>query len=249
MRTSMLLSSAICFLLFAVLSFAQQRIPAGTILPLELNSTVKSNKSKTGQKITAHIMQDVPLPGSRRIRAGAKVIGVVVRARPATATQKAEVTIRFDRVVVGKKEFPVTTNLRALASMLDVSQAQVPEMGPDRGTPSYWWTTNQIGGQVNYHGNGLITEGNDVVGHSTDGGVLARISSSPRAHCRDGFTGDDQLQALWLFSSDACGVYDYGDVVLKHAGRTDPRGEIMLQAARGNVNLRSGSGLLLRVNP
>src|SRR5579871_5766239 len=98
-------------------------------------------------------------------------------------------------------------------------------------------------------GQGVITEGNDVVGHSAEDGVLARVSSSSRGRCRDGFAGNDRLQALWVFSSDACGIYDYGEVILKHAGRSDPRGVITLQADRGNVNLRSGSGLLLRVIP
>jgi len=249
MKRSMLPPTAICFFLFATLSFAQQRIPAGTILPVQLNLTVKSNKSKPGQKITARIMQDVPLPGRHRIPIGAKVAGEVVSVVPQSPPHRGELTIRFDKVMTGKQEVPVITNLRALASMMDVFEAQVPDTGSDRGTPWYWRTTEQIGGQVNYHGQGVITEGNDVVGHSTEDGVLARASSSSRGRCRDGFAGNDRLQALWVFSSDACGIYDYGEVILKHAGRSDPRGVITLQADRGNVNLRSGSGLLLRVIP
>lgn len=250
MRKSMLVLPALFAFafLFTTALFAQETFPAGTILPVQLNSTVKSNHGNPGKKISGRIMQDVPLPGGGHIRAGTKVIGEVVSVKPGSPTQKAELTLRFDKLMIGKKEIPVTTNLRALASLMDVSEAQVPEMGADRGTPPNWWTTDQIGGQLNYHGHGVITEGGEVVGHSTDDGVLARVSADSRANCRDGVAGNDQLQALWVFASNACGLYGYGDLVLKHAGRTDPKGEITLESAHGDVHVRSGSGMLLRVN-
>jgi hypothetical protein len=125
-----------------------------------------------------------------------------------------------------------------------VSQAQVPESGPDRGTPAYIWTTDLIGGQVNYHGGGVITQGNEIVGHSAPDGVLVRPGNIPGTQCRD---DGDGLQAFWVFSSFACGIYDYDDLALVHAGRSHPRGEITIQATKGNVNLHSGSGMLLRV--
>jgi hypothetical protein len=131
-----------------------------------------------------------------------------------------------------------------MASMMAVSEAQVPESGPDRGTPSYIWTTDLIGGQVNYHGGGVITQGNEIVGHSTPDGVLVHPSTAPDAPCH---SDGDQLQAFWVFSSFACGIYDYGHLSLTHAGRTEPRGEFRIQAAKGNVNLQSGTGMLLRV--
>jgi hypothetical protein len=52
---------------------------------------------------------------------------------------------------------------------------------------------------------------------------------------------------LWVFSSDACGLYDFSNVTLTHAGRTNPVGEITLESRKGDFNIPSGSGLLLRV--
>lgn len=236
----------VSFFAFSIAAYAdsQVAIPAGTVLPVQLNSTVKSNKARSGEKITAEIMQDVPLPGGARIPRGTKVIGHVVAATPASATAKGELSLRFDTVAMKTQKVPVTTHVRAIASMMAVSQAQVPEFGPDRGTSSYIWTTDLIGGQVNYHGGGLITQGNEVVGHSTPDGVLVHASRTADAPCHN---DGDQLQAFWVFSSFACGVYDYGDLTLIHWGRTHPSGEITLQSAKANVNLHSGSGMLLRV--
>lgn len=226
--------------------FGQETIPAGTILPVQLSRSVKSDKAKVGHTIAARIMQDVPLPGGKRIPAGANVLGRIESVTAADASHPAEVSLRFDTIVVHKQRIPVTTNLRTLASMMEVAEAQVPDTGPDRGTPENWWTTEQIGGQMNYHGNGLITEGSEAVGHSTDHGVLAR--PTPRDGCRGAVAGNEQLQAMWVFASGACGFYGYDNLVLKHAGRTDPDGIISIAAVRGNFNLRAGSGMLLRVN-
>lgn len=235
-------------LAFPALSYADSKfaiaIPAGTVLPVQLSSSVKSNSARTGQKIIGEIMQDVPLPAGSRIPRGAKVVGHVVAAFPANSSRKAEVSLRFEAIITKQHRLAIATHLRAIASMMAVSDAQVPDFGPDRGTPPNFWTTDLTSDQVDYRGGGPITQGNEVVGYSTPGGVLLRASAIPGSRCHN---DGERLQAFWLFSSYACGVYDYGDLVLVHAGRTEPRGQITIRTPKGNVNLRSGSGLLLRV--
>ncbi len=228
--------------------FAQNTIPAGTILPVALNSSLNSRKVKPGQVITARVMQDVPLSPGSTIHAGAKVIGRVIDVKPANGGGGAQISFRFDTLVVSKRRIPIITNSRALASMMAVEAAQLPESGPDRGTSQNAWTTDQIGGEVVYRGGGPVADGLRSVGEPTYGGVLVHVSAKPGSPCRGEIEGNDRLQALWVFSSDACGVYDFADLAIVHAGRTDPVGEITLASDKGEVNVRAGSGMLLRVN-
>jgi len=228
--------------------FAQNTIPAGTIVPVALNSSLNSRKVKPGQVITARVMQDVPLSPGSTIHAGAKVIGRVIDVKPANGGTGAQVSFRFDTLVVSKRRIPIITNLRALASMMAVEAAQLPESGPDRGTSQNAWTTDQIGGEVVYRGGGPVADGLRSVGEPTYGGVLVHVSAKPGSPCRGEIEGNDRLQALWVFSSDACGVYDFAGLAIVHAGRTDPVGEITLASDKGELNIRAGSGMLLRVN-
>ena len=235
----------ITLILFATQLSAQNSIPAGTILPVQLNSSLNSRKLSTGQVITARVMQDVPLSSGSKIRAGAKVIGHVTAVKRANG---AQVSLRFDTLVAGHHKVLITTDLRALASMMAVEEAQIPAFGPDRGTSENAWTTEQIGGEVVYRGGGPVANGLQFVGKPAPNGVLVQVSSRPGSECR-GDSGDnnDRLQALWVFSSDACGTYGFANLVIAHAGRTNPAGEIILAADHGYVNVRGGSGMLLRV--
>jgi hypothetical protein len=235
-------------LLVAAGSLAQDAIPVGTILPIQLNSSLRSNKARPGQMISGRVMQDVPLTAHSRIPGGAKVMGHVVAVRPATDGKPAEMSVRFDTVVMRKQRIPVTTNLRAMATMMDIDEAQIPPTGPDHGTPSYIWPTHQIGGEVAYGGGGVVSHGSYIVGHSVPYGVMVHASARPGSPCRADVGGNNRPQALWLFSSDACGLYDFPNLILAHAGRSDPVGEITLVSQKGDVNVRAGSGMLLRVN-
>lgn len=226
--------------------FAENVIPAGTILPLQPNTSLNSKKTKPGQVVTARLMQDVPLPSGARLRAGSKAVGRVLDVVEASNGSGAKLSLRFDTLEVSGRRIPMTTNLRALASMMEIEDAQIPKTGPDHGTPENWWTTVQIGGDVVYRGGGPVTEGLQVVGTPAPNGVLDRIASQPGTKCRGDMDGNDQPQALWVFSADACGIYGFHDLTIVHAGRSNPVGQITVASERSNFDVRSGSGFLLR---
>jgi hypothetical protein len=224
----------------------QLAIPPGTILPIRVGS-LSSEKSKPGDPIRARIMQDVPLENGSRLRAGSTVLGHIVDVTSAASGKNAAVTLKFDTVVEGKTSIPVLTNLRSLASLLEVESAQTPPIGPGESDVYDWLTTVQVGGEVVYGKGGEVYNGNRVVGRSTYNGVLAEVTPNADARCRGPIDGNDRPQAFWVFSSDACGDYGFPSLTISHFGRSDPRGEIVLVSEHGPVKIRSGSGMLLRV--
>lgn len=223
-------------------------IPAGTILPVKINHGFTSKDAKTGQSITARVMQDVPLPNGRKIPAGAKVIGTVLSSSPARSGTGGRISARFDQLELHHRRIPIVTDLRALASFMEVNYAGVPETTIGFGTPYVWATTRLIGGDEKYGVGSVVTDQDSkTVGIGLDGGVLVHVRGKPGTKCRGPLDGEDHLQALWVFSSDACGVYGMLGTTISHAGRTEPVGEFELSAEKGEVKVRSGSGALLRV--
>ena len=245
MKKMLLLLSV--FALSAVLA-AQASAPAGTILPVTLRSSLDANHCRPGQQVTAKVAQDVPLYNGSKIKAGTRVLGEVVAVTPAENSHPATISLRFDRVEIGGQTVRLSTDLRALASPMEVDSAQEPTAGMDRGSMPLWnETTEQIGGDVVYRGGGPVANGLETVGTPVYDGVLARVSSSPGEPCRGPIAGNNNPQALWVFSHDACGVYGY-DAVITSAGRAEQEGRIVLASKKGDLKIRSGSGLLLRVD-
>jgi len=223
-------------------------VPPGTVLPVRLNGGFSSKNARAGQAISGRIMQDVPLPGGGKIPAGAKASGKIVSVTAAGASGGAQISFRFDKLEFDHRRSAMVSNLRAMASPLEIEFAQLPEWSPDYGTPYHWANTQLVGGGEKYGVGGPVTDqGSNPVGEGVWGGVLVHVRAQPGMKCRGALDAEDRLQALWVFSADACGVYGMPGVTIAHAGRTEPVGEIILAAESGEIKVRSGSGMLLRV--
>jgi hypothetical protein len=244
LRISTLLST----LLLMAATFVAQEIPAGTVIPVMLQTTLDAGKARTGQTISARVMQDVPLSPQSRIRAGSKLIGQVVEVVSSGTTSGSRIVLSFDRLRMGDRDVSVTMSLRALASMMAVFNAQLPTNAiDDYGTSPSDWATVQIGGAGVYRGDGTVVSYGQLVGKATASGeVTAKLIASRERGCRGAVDGDDQEQALWLFSPSACGTYGLAGLRIVQTGTRDPVGKIILESDK-NVHLAAGSGLLLRV--
>jgi hypothetical protein len=222
--------------------YAQARIPDGTILPVQLNTTI-SSKNKAGDPISARITQDVPLPEGQKIPERSTVFGTISGIGPAATGRGITVHLRFNTLKVHGSTMPISTGLRAIANMMDVDQAQVPIFGADRGTPRSAWTTVQVGGDVVYRGGGPVKGESGVAGKPVyPDGVLDELTANPDRGCD---AANNRPQALWVFSSNACGTYGFRHLKIGHNGTTAPKGEIVLTSTRDKLKLRSGCGLLL----
>jgi hypothetical protein len=228
---------------------AQAVIPAGTVLPVVLDSSMDARSSKPGQLLTAKIMQDVQLNHSAKLKAGTRVLGKVLAVTPASSSAPATLALHFDRIE--GQATPIWIGLRALASPLEVKQAETQISGYDRNVPPPWGQTlTQIGGDVVYRGEGKVLRGLELVGTSVYAGgwgVLSRVSSNSEGNCPGPVEGNNKPQALWVFSHDACGIYGY-EAIITDAGRANAEGKIVLASVTGDLKIRKGSGMLLQVN-
>ncbi len=239
----------VCFV-FLLTTVAAQEIPPGTVLPVMLGSTLDARRAKPGQTIKARLMQNVRLPSGSDIPAGATVTGRVLEVAASGKTQNSRIALAFDRIAFRGNVYRLSTNLRAIASIMAVFDAQLPTSNfDDYGTSTSDWTTIQVGGDAVYRGDGtVVSPYSEIVGKSSDyGAVTAKLKAMPEAACRGEVEGNEHAQALWVFSTSACGVYGFRDLRITHAGRTNPLGQVILESD-GNLHVTNGSGFLLRVD-
>jgi hypothetical protein len=221
-------------------------IPAGTILPISMTSSLRSDKDRPGAPVTATLMQDVLLGEGVTLPKGSKVMGHVLEVSRSQPGSEASISFLFDKVQFGSRTISVATNLRALASAMAVSATRTPKANNDNAST---WSYVQIGGdQVSYGQDGPVALGSEVVGKYTSQGALAYLTADLGTECRSAIDGNNRPQSFWVFSSRACGVYWSGDVKILHAGRTDPVGQITLVSEGKTVSVGKGSGMLLRVD-
>ncbi len=225
-----------------------QPIQPGTVLPVMSSNTLDAVKSKPGDKISGKLMQRIMLSSGQFIPVGARVEGEVVEASPPQGTAPARLQVRFYRIVFRDQRLPITASLRALASMQDVFDAQLPWNAiDDFGTSSSDWSTVQVGGAAVYRGDGTVRSAMEIVGKTTDSGaVTAKLMPASKQGCPGNPANDDREQSLWVFSPWACGAYGFADLTIRHHGTTPPIGTIEMTAPVP-FRVMGGSGWLLRV--
>lgn len=222
-------------------------LPVGTILPVSLDKTLSADNAQAGQEIEGEIMQDVPLEGRDKIHMKSHVSGTIVSIAPAGSGAGTQVSLRFDKIDNHGEIISVATSLRAIASYQAVKSAQAP-LNSSPGTPSGWADTVLIGGDVRYGDGGeVVNRQKQKVGKGVSGGVLVHVSAQSGSGCDGPINDDESLQALWVFSSDACGVYGLPGIEISHNGKTAPLGVITLRFQGSETKLEESAGMLLRV--
>jgi hypothetical protein len=220
-------------------------IPAGTILPVSLNSDLRSDKNGSGTAIIATTMQDVPLGRGETLRKGSMLTGHVVEViTTGRGSDESKISFQLDHVRLGNQTIPITTTLRAVASRSEVSAAT-----PELTSSEYADNTIEIGGdQISYGEGAPVMVGSQVVGKYTSQGVLATVDQDLGTPCRVTIDSHAHPQAFWLFSVNACGAYGFGDLRILQSGRTESPGEITLASSRKAVKVDKGSAMLLSVD-
>ena len=229
-------------LLCSATTLAAQNLPAGTALPVMLNSTLKSKDTKAGERIEGKLMQQLLLPSGLKIKSGSHVTGHVVSDDLTGAVW--HITLMFDSLQDEGRTIPLNVAVLAIAATESVFQAKTPIDAVSTYESSYGWTTKQVGGDVVFRGRGYIASPEGKVGRWTGGGARGKLT--PAGDCPPADV-NEQEQALWVFSTTACGVYGFEKLKLTQSGGTAPIGQITLESDK-DILVRSGSGWLLVVN-
>ena len=227
-----------------VLVIPAKEIPVGTVIPVMLSSSLNAAKDKPDKKLQGRVMQEVRLPSGERIREGSRIIGRVVNIT--RGSSGSSIVVRFEAIQEQGPTASVKTSLLALASMASVHDAQLPISLNSDVDPVSQWVTRQVGGDVVRRGWGKVGSSDGVFGTWVgESSVLIRLTPNPNAGCSGG-PGYDREQAVWIFSSAACGTYGLSDLTIARSGGISPPGDIVLTSSR-NVAIRGGSGWLLIV--
>src|SRR5215831_13831019 len=237
-----LITFAIALLLLPIA--ASDKVPVGTVIPIMLSSSLNAAKDKPDMRLEGRVMQEITLPSGIKIREGAQIFGHTVSV--SKGSSGASVTVKFNAIQNEGQRIPVTTGLLALASMAFVNDAQRPVSVNSDMDPDTQWVTRQVGGDIVKRGWGKVFSSGGIEGRWMGGSSVAiKLTPNAQAGCSGG-PGYDHEQAMWIFSSAACGTYGLSDVKIASSGVTKPIGEIGLSSNR-NINIRGGSGWLLIV--
>jgi hypothetical protein len=221
-----------------------QQIPAGIAVPIQIKTGLNSENDAAGKKIVGQVMQDVPLPGGGKIKEKATVIGHVLQVNK-SGPAGARIVVSFDTIEKDDHDVPIKASLLAVASSMEISQAQSPINSTSNMDSTSQWTTRQVGGDIVRRGWGKAGSSGGVEGKWINGtAVVIKLTPRPEAGCPGGGEGYELEQAVWVFSSAACGTYGLSDISIAHTGATSRIGQIELKSSKKLV-IRSGSGWLL----
>jgi len=94
----------------AAIPMREVTIPAGTKLPVTLDTTVGSDVSRVEERVTAHLTRPLVLDGVTVLPAGSRVGGVVTDAtRSGKVKGRAHVAVRFDSVTAHDDRYRIET--------------------------------------------------------------------------------------------------------------------------------------------
>lgn len=231
-------------ILYSAAFLGAQTLPAGTALPVMLSSSLNAKSAKPNQKIEGKLMQEVALPGGAKLKSGSHVTGhVIAVSRPKSSGSR--IVVQFDQLQDERQTIALNVSLRALAASQNVFQAGLPVDASSTTESSVEWVTKQVGGEIVFRGRGYVASDKGKVGVWSGSGVWGKLAASGDCAVDD---SSNPQQALWIFSTTACGLYGLEHTKLDQSGLTPPLDQIAFSSDK-DIDIRGGSGWLLVTNP
>ena len=88
------------------------QVPAGTVITVQLTSTLSSHSSRTGDNFEATLISDIKTDSGTLLERGAVVTGRVIKSkRPRRSSEKAELEVELANVEIGGRARPLKTTI------------------------------------------------------------------------------------------------------------------------------------------
>jgi len=210
------------------------RIAPGSVIPVQLTTTVDAKKAKTGDQISAKVTQDLKAgSGQVIVPKDTKVIGHVTEVQASNKEQKeSQLAISFDHAVTKNGEemtLPMSIQAIIAPSALNAGNNSAPT--PDAGAPIESQNTGPMspGNRSGMSSNSYPQSPNPPM---PGGGGTTGEQSGTSPH--QPITGNTQ------------GVVGISHLTLSQAS-SGTQGSVV-SSEKGNVKLESGTLMLLKVN-
>jgi hypothetical protein len=202
------------------------RIAPGSVILVQLTTTIDTKKAKPGDPVTAKVTKDLKAAnGELLIAKNTKVVGHVTEARAWSKEQKeSEVGIAFDHAVTKDGDMKLPMSIQAI-------------IGPAPSSPSF-------GGGGGYDPPGPATGGGTMTSPMSGRAPLSGPSQPPTPPLP---TGGTDAQTRPPITGNTQGVVGMPDLKLEAHAQSGSLGSVV-SSEKSNVKLESGTVMLLRVN-
>ena len=210
------------------------RIAPGSVIPVQLTTTIDAKKAKPGDPVTATVSMDLKTNGGEVIvPKDTKIMGHVTEAQARSKEQKeSQVGIAFDRAVLKDGEIPLPMSIQAVIAP---PSKDANNSGGGQGAPATGGNTatSPMGGGRSASAGGA--------------GQTQPSSTAPNAVPTGGTDNQQQGSARPQITGNTQGVIGISNLKLE-AGQNATQGSV-LSSEKNNVKVESGTMLLLKVNP
>jgi hypothetical protein len=210
---------------------ATPRIAPGSVIPVQLTTTVDAKKAKTGEQVTAKVTQDLKTStGMMLMPKDTEIVGHITEAQARNKQEKeSQVGIVFDHAVInnGSVSYPLS-----IQAVISPQVLQNPNNGNSGNAgaapiPSSMPSSQMPGGASRGMG----------------GGQAAPANAPPAESVPETSGGGSQRPQI---TSHTQGIVGFSHMKLETP--TNPAQPSVVSSEKGNVKLEDGTLMLLRVN-
>jgi hypothetical protein len=204
------------------------RIPAGSVIPVELLKTIDAKKAKSGDEVTARVTQDMRnRAGNLVVSKDTKILGHVTEAQARSKQQKeSHLTIVFDHAVLKNGEQIQTA--MSIQAIVAPPNRNFSSQAANVDAPTYGSAQGTSGASANA------------------GAMASPAGQAPGIPQRPGTETAAVGQPQPPITGETKGVVGIPD--LKLSAAPDPAQGSLVSSEKNNVKLDGGTFLLLRVN-